>query len=260
MLAAHAVSVRHMPPCGQNGVALLHAEASSCRICGKNAIVTPLHTADLPPCPRCTITRRGVRQCCLRGHRRVVTLAKQLPGKRPANAEGPRKKHKTHYKSSISKLTGRCRSPHTVCRGAAEGRRPVAMCPPRRPSHGPDPGPVCRLGATPPSPALLGLPLPPRSRGLARAPALRRATRPLVAVAPPSAPAGTVVLPPTPWDAPHDGSCSNAAPPCAPCMTCTLGPCAHRTGSAWGAAVAPPFSPPARRALFCGGEGGRGSP
>ena len=60
---------------------------------------------------------------------------------------------------------------------------------------------------------------------------------------PPPAPAGTVVLPPTPWGAPRDGGCSNAAPPCAPCMTCMPGPCAHRTGSAWGAAAAPPFFP-----------------
>ena len=142
-----------------------------------------------------------------------------------------------------------------VCRGAAEGRRPVAMCPPRRPSRGPDQGPVCRLGATPPSPAPLSLPPPPRSRGLARPPALRRATRPLVAVAPPSAPAGTVVLPPTPWDAPHDGGCSNAAPLCAPYMTCTPGPCAHRTGSAWGAAAAPPFFPPPAAPSSVGGRG-----
>ena len=37
----------------------------------------------------------------------------------------------------------------------------MAMCPPRRPSRGPDLGPVCRPGATPPSPALLPPPPPP---------------------------------------------------------------------------------------------------
>ena len=66
----------------------------------------------------------------------------------------------------VSGLEPACSLPYPtpgppVCRGAAEGRRPEAMCPPRRPSRGPDLGPVCRPGATPPSAALLGLPPPP---------------------------------------------------------------------------------------------------
>ena len=51
----------------------------------------------------------------------------------------------------------------------------------------------------------------------------------------PRVPADTVDPLPSPWDAPCDGGCSIAAPPCAPCMTCMLGPCAHRKGFAWGA-------------------------
>ena len=38
-------------------------------------------------------------------------------------------------------------------------------------------------------------------------------------------------------------------------MTCMLGPCAHRTGSAWGAAAAPPFFPPPAAPSSVGGRG-----
>ena len=63
---------------------------------------------------------------------------------------------------------------------------------------------------------------------------------------PPPEPADTVDPLPSPWDAPCDGGCSSAAPPCAPCMTCMLGPYARRTGFALGAAATPlSFPPPA---------------
>ena len=131
----------------------------------------------------------------------------------------------------------------------------MAMCPPRRPSRGPYRGPMCRRGATPPSPALLGLPPPPPVTGAGIIADPPEVNTPARCYSPPPAPAGTVVLPPTPWGAPRDGGCSNAAPPCAPCMTCMPGPRAHRTGSAWGAAAAPPFFPLPAAPSSVGGGG-----
>ena len=40
-------------------------------------------------------------------------------------------------------------------------------------------------------------------------------------------------------------------PPPAPCMTCTRGPCARRTGSAWGVAAPPSSLQPAALAAVC---------
>ena len=53
------------------------------------------------------------------------------------------------------------------------------------------------------------------------------------------------------------GACSsNAAPPGAPCTTCTRGPCARRTRSAWGVAAPPSSSRPAAP-VVAGAAGGR---
>ena len=79
----------------------------------------------------------------------------------------------------------------------------------------------------------------------------RRAHRPsevhsaqMLMLPPSSEPADTVdPPPPSPWDAPPNGDYSTAAPPCAPCITCMLGLCAHHTGFAYGAVAALFVSP-----------------
>ena len=52
MLATRDASMRHMPPSGQNGTALLHAEAPSHRICSAITTVPPLHTAQPATLPQ----------------------------------------------------------------------------------------------------------------------------------------------------------------------------------------------------------------
>ena len=76
---------------------------------------------------------------------------------------------------------------------------------------------------------------------------------------PPLAPANTVDPLPSPWNAPRDGDRSSATHPCAPCMTCMLGPCARRTGFAWRRGC-PTLLPPTRCTRRCKGEEGIGPP
>ena len=79
------------------------------------------------------------------------------------------------------------------------------------------------------------------------------------AAPPPPVPAHTIDTLISPWDASHDGGCTNAAPPCAPCMTFMPGSYARRTGFAWGAPAAPLSYPPPN-APACVGERSGTSP
>ena len=117
---------------------------------------------------------------------------------------------------------------------------------------------------------------PPPDEGAGAHTGPPKGTAPSRSCSPPLVPAGTVVPLPSPEDAPHDGGCNSAAPPCAPWVTCMLGLVlvAHSLHGAlrlppslsprplhpplWGGGVAPP--PPPCGCGWCTPHGGGSRP
>ena len=133
--------------------------------------------------------------------------------------------------------------PHPWCRGATEGLGAQGQV------SAPSALPWPRRG------------LPKRPVGTSAAPEPRGAPSPLSSSPPPPPSAQTACagahLPPLAQieGAPRGAWSSNAAPPGAPYMSCTRGPCARRIGSAWGVAAPPSSLRHAAPAAACAAVG-----
>jgi hypothetical protein len=71
--ATHMTAMHYLSPSWQDGAIVLQCRISHARIPSQVPPLSPCALLNLPPCPRCVTTRRGVRHCCGREHHKVVT-------------------------------------------------------------------------------------------------------------------------------------------------------------------------------------------